>query len=96
MRIQASLYGGRAGDIYGDPIPAPSIYGHLDFIPAMFLGSVETWRAIVRLESRRPSFVPSPHWPEPVRAAVIDALAEALLRELRARADAPGQEGPAS
>ena len=54
MRIQASLYGGRASDIYGDPIPAPSIYGHLDFIPAMFLGSVETWRAIVRLASRRP------------------------------------------
>ena len=42
MRILASIYGGRAGDVYGDPIPAPSIYGHLDFIPAMFLGSVET------------------------------------------------------
>ena len=96
MRIHASIYGGRASDVYGDPIPVPSIYGHLDFIPAMFLGSVETWREIVWLESRRPRFVPSPHWPEPVRAAVIDALAEALLRERRTRADAPGQEGPSS
>jgi hypothetical protein len=92
MRIQASIYGGRAGDIYGDPIPVPSIYGHLVFVPAIFLGPVATWRDMVRYGSRRPHVVPSQVWPEAVRTAVIDALAEALVQDMRTPADEPGPE----
>ena len=92
MRIQASIYGGRAGDIYGDPIWVPSIYGHVDFIPAIFLAPVATWREMVRHGSRRPSFVPSQVWPEAVRTAVIDALSEALIRAMLTPAGEPGLE----
>jgi hypothetical protein len=91
MHIQASIYGGRAGAIYGDPIPVQSIYGHVDFVPAIFLAPVATWREIVRHGSRRPSFVPSQVWPETVRTAVINALAEALVRDMRTPA---GESGP--
>ncbi len=86
MHIQASVYGGRAGDIYGDPMPVPSIYGHLVFVPAIFLGPVAAWRNMVRHGSRRPRFVPSQFWPEAVRTAVIDALATALVRDMRTSA----------
>ena len=92
MHIQASIYGGRAGDIYGDPIPVPSVYGHVDFVPAIFLGPVATWRDMVRYRSRRPSFVPSQFWPEAVRTAVIDALAKALVRDMRTSAGEPRTE----
>ncbi len=71
MHIQASVYGGRAGDIYGDPMPVPSIYGHLVFVPAIFLGPVAAWRNMVR---------------HAVRTAVIDALATALVRDMRTSA----------
>jgi hypothetical protein len=92
MRIQASVYGGRVGDIYGDPIPVPSIYGHVDFVPAIFLAPVATWRDMVRHGSRRPSFVPLQVWPEAVRTVVIDALAEVLVRDMRTSAGEPGPE----
>jgi hypothetical protein len=92
MHIQASIYGGRAGDIYGDPIPVPSIYGHIVFVPAIFLGPVAAWRDMVRHGSRRPSVVPSQIWPEAVRTAVIDALAEALVRDMRTPIGEPGPE----
>ena len=94
MRIQASIYGGRAGDIYGDPIPVPSIYGQVDFIPAIFLVLVAKWRDMVRLGSRRPRFVPSQVWPEAVRTAVIEALSEALVRDMLTPASEPGSENP--
>jgi hypothetical protein len=92
MHMQASIYGGRAGDIYGDPIPVPSIYGHLVFVPAIFLGPVATWRDMVRHGSRRPSVVPSHVWPAAVRTAVIDALATALVRDMRTSAGEPRTE----
>ena len=92
MHIQASIYGGRAGDIYGDPIPLPSIYGHIVFVPAIFLGPVAAWRDMVRHESRRPSVVLSQLWPQGVRTAVIDALATALVRDMRTSAGEPRTE----
>jgi len=41
---------------------------------------------MVRHGSRRPRFVPSQFWPEAVRTAVIDALATALVRDMRTSA----------
>ena len=46
-------------------------------------GDVERDRAA---RVRRPRFVPSQHWSEPVRAASIDALAGTLVRDLRTQA----------
>ena len=70
----------------------PSIYGHVDFVPVIFLAPVATWRDMVRHGSRRPSFVPSQVWPEAVRTEVIDALAVALVRDMLTPAGEPSPE----
>jgi hypothetical protein len=47
---------------------------------------------MVRHGSRRPRFVPSQVWPEAVRTAVIDALSEALVRDMLTPTGEPGLE----
>ena len=82
MQIQESIYGGRADDIYGAPIPVPSIYGSLVSVSAIVLGPLGAWQVPARYRSRPVTFVSSQYWPDAVRTAVVDALAAALVQDV--------------
>ena len=82
MQIQESIYGGRADDIYGTPLPVPSIYRNYGGSSAIVLGPLGAWRVPGRYTSRPVTFVPSQFWPDAVRTAVVDALADALVRDV--------------
>jgi hypothetical protein len=82
MQLQESIYGGRTDDIYGAPMPVSSIYGSCVFVSAIVLGPLGAWQVPRRYRSRPVTFVASQFWPAPVRAAVVDALAEALVRDV--------------
>jgi hypothetical protein len=92
MQIQESIYGGRADDIYGAPIPVPSIYGSLVCVSATVLGPLGAWQVPARYRARPVTFVPSQFWPDAVRTAVVDALAAALVRDVVTPPCAPGPE----
>ena len=92
MQIQESVYGGRADDIYGAPIPVPSIYGSCVFGSAIVLGPLGAWQVPARYRSRPVTFVPAQFWPDAVRTAVVDALASALVRDVVTPPCAPGSE----
>ncbi|MDO8478312.1 MAG: hypothetical protein Q7W02_19360 [Candidatus Rokubacteria bacterium] len=92
MQIQESIYGGRADDIYGAPIPVSSIYGSLVCASAIVLGPLGAWQVPARYRSRPVTFVPSQFWPDAVRTAVVDALAEALVRDVVTPPCEPGPE----
>ena len=81
MQIQESIYGGRADDIYGAPLPVPSIYRSYVVGSAIILGPLGAWQLPARYTSRSTTFVPSAFWPAAVRSAVVDALADALVRD---------------
>ena len=81
MQIRESIYGGRADDIYGAPLPVLSIYRSYVFGSAIILGPLGAWQLPARYTSRSTVFVPSAFWPTAVRAAVVDALADALVRD---------------
>ena len=91
MQIQESIYGGRADDIYGAPVPVPSIYGSGVFSSAIVLGPLGAWQLPARYRSRSVTFVPSQFWPDAVRTAVVDALAAALVRDV---VTPPGEPSP--
>ena len=91
MQIQESIYGGRADDIYGAPVPVPSIYGSGVFGAAIVLGPLGAWQVPARYRSRSVTFVPSQFWPDAVRAGVVDALAAALVQDV---APPPREPGP--
>jgi hypothetical protein len=91
MQIQESVYGGRADDIYGAPIPVSSIYGSLVCVSAIVLGPLGAWQVPARYKSRPVTFVPSQFWPDAVRTAVVDALAAALVGDV---GTPPGEPGP--
>jgi hypothetical protein len=92
MQIQASVYGGRADDIYGAPIPVASIYGSGVTVSAIVLGPLGAWQVPARYRARRVTFVPSQFWPDAVRTAVVDALAAALVQDVLTPPCAPGPE----
>ena len=81
MQIQKSIYGGRADDIYGAPLPVLSIYRSYVVSSAIILGPLGVWQLPARYASRSTAFVPSAFWPAAVRSAVVDALADALVRD---------------
>src|SRR5947209_6893157 len=58
MQIQESIYGGRADDIYGAPLPVPSIYRNYGVSSAIVLG-LGAWQVPARYTSRPVTFVPS-------------------------------------
>lgn len=93
MQIQESVYGGRADDIYGTPIPVPSIYGSCVVGSAIVLGPLGAWEVPARYKSRPVTFVPSEFWPDAVRTAVVDALAAALVRDVMTPPSESGPEG---
>ena len=90
MQIQESVYGGRADDIYGTPIPVPSIYGSCVVSSAIVLGPLGAWQVPARYRARPVTFVPSEFWPDAVRTAIVDALAEALVRDVMTPPCEPG------
>ena len=92
MQIQESIYGGRADDIYGAALPVPSIYGRGVFGSAIVLGPLGAWQVPARYRSRPVTFVPSEFWPDDVRTAVVDALAEALVQDVVTPPCEPGPE----
>jgi hypothetical protein len=81
MQILESIYGGRADDIYGAPLPVASIYWNCVVDSAIVLGPPGVWQIPARYASRSLTFVPSAFWPAAVRSAVVDALADALVRD---------------
>ena len=91
MQIQQSIYGGRADDIYGAPLPVPSIYRSYVVGSAIVLGPLGAWQVPARYRARPVTFVPSQFWPDAVRTAVVDALAEALVRDVMT---SPCEAGP--
>ena len=93
MQIQESVYSGRADDIYGAPIPVPSIYASLVCVSAIVLGPLGAWQVPARYRARPVTFVPSEFWPDAVRTAVVDALAAALVRDMMTPPSEPGPEG---
>jgi site-specific DNA recombinase len=72
MQIQESVYGGRADDIYGAPIPVPSVYGSGVYVSAIVLGPLGAWQVPARYRARPVTFVSSQYWPDAVRTAVVD------------------------
>ena len=74
MQIQESIYGGRADDVYGSPVPVPSIYRGYAVGSAIVLGPLGAWQVPARYRSHPVTFVPSQFWPDAVRTAVVDAL----------------------
>jgi hypothetical protein len=92
MRIQESIYGGRADDIYGAPLPVFSIYRSYVIGSAIMLGPLGAWQIPARYTSRSAAYVPSAFWPAAVRSAVVDALAEALVRDVTPPPSEPGPE----
>lgn len=92
MQIQESVYGGRADDIYGAPIPVSSIYGSCVCASAIVLGPLGAWQVPARYRARPVTFVLSQFWPDVVRTAVVDALAAALVRDVVTPPCAPGPE----
>lgn len=92
MQIQESVYGGRADDIYGAPIPVPSIYGSLVGVSAIVLGPLGAWQVPARYRARPVMFVPSQIWPDAVRTVVVDALAAALVQDVVTPPCKPGPE----
>ncbi len=92
MQIRESIYGGRADDIYGAPMPVPSIYGNCVCVSAIVLGPLGAWQVPARYRARPVTFVPSQFWPDAVRTAVVDALAAALVRDVLTPPCAPGPE----
>ncbi len=90
MQIQQSIYGGRADDIYGAPLPVPSIYRSYVVGSAIVLGPLGAWQVPARYRARPVTFVPSQFWPDAVRTAVVDALAEALVRDVMTPLCEPG------
>ena len=92
MQIQESVYSGRADDIYGAPIPVPSIYGSLVCVSGIVLGPLGAWQVPARYRARPVTFVPSQFWPDAVRTAVVDALATALIRDVVTPRCAPRAE----
>jgi hypothetical protein len=92
MQIRESIYGGRAGDIYGTPLPVASIYGSCVFGSAIVLGPLGAWQVPARYRSRPVTFVPSQFWPDAVRTAVVDALATALVQDVVTPPCQPGPE----
>jgi len=91
MQIQESVYSGRADDIYGAPIPVPSIYGSLVCVSGIVLGPLGAWQVPARYRARPVTFVPSQFWPDAVRTAVVDALAAALVQDVLTP---PSESGP--
>ncbi len=81
MQIQESIYGGRADDIYGAPLPVLSIYRSYIVGSAIILGPLGAWQLPARYTARSTAFVPSAFWPAAVRSAVVDAIADALVRD---------------
>ena len=81
MQILEGIYGGRADDIYGAPLPVASIYRNCVVESAIILGPLGAWQIPARYASRSLTFVPSAFWPAAVRSAVVDALADALVRD---------------
>jgi hypothetical protein len=81
MQILQSVYGGRADDIYGAPLPVASIYQTCVVDSAIVLGPLGAWQIPAWYASRSLTFVPSAFWPAAVRSAVVDALADALVRD---------------
>ena len=92
MQIQESVYGGRADDIYGAPIPVPSVYGSGVYVSAIVLGPLGAWQVPALYRARPVTFVSSQYWPDAVRTAVVDALATALIRDVVTPRCAPGAE----
>ena len=82
--------GGRADDIYGAPLPVPSSYRNYGVSSAIVLGPLGAWQVPARYTSRPVMFVPSQFWPDAVRTAVVDALAEALVRDVMTPPCEPG------
>jgi hypothetical protein len=82
MQITESVYGGRADDIYGTAVPVPSIYRTYAVASAIVLGPLGAWQVPARYTAPSVTFVPSEFWPAAVRIAVVDALAEALVRDV--------------
>jgi len=58
MQIQESIYGGRADDIYGAPLPVLSIYRSYVVGSAIILGPLGAWQLPARYASRSTAFVP--------------------------------------
>jgi hypothetical protein len=54
----------------------------LVFVSAIVLGPLGAWQVPRRYRSRPTTFVPSQFWPDAVRTAVVDALAEALVQDV--------------
>jgi hypothetical protein len=92
MQIQESIYGGRADDIYGAPLPVPSIYGSGVVGSAIVLGPLGAWQVPARYTSRPVTFVRSEFWSDAVRTAVVDALAAALVRDVVTPPCEPGPQ----
>jgi len=90
MQIQESVYGGRADDLYGAPIPVPSIYGRCVVGSAIVLGPLGAWQVPAWYRASLVTCVPSEFWPDAVRTAVVDALAAALVRDVVTPPCAPG------
>ena len=82
MQITESVYGERADDIYGTAVPVPSIYRTYAGASAIVLGPLGAWQVPARYMAPSVTFVPSEFWPATVRIAVVDALAEALVRDV--------------
>ena len=91
MQVKESIYGGRADDIYGAPIPVPSIYGSVVCISAIVLGPLGAWQVPAWYRARPVTFVSSQYWPDAVRTAVVDALAAALVQDVLTP---PSEAGP--
>jgi len=92
MQIQESIYGGRADDIFGAPLPLPSIYGSCVSGSAIVLGPLGPWQVPAWYSASLVTFVPSEFWPDAVRTAVVDALAAALVRDVVTPPCEPGSE----
>jgi hypothetical protein len=92
MQVKESIYGGRVDDIYGAPMPLPSIYGTWVVGSAIVLGPLGAWQLPARYRARPVTFVSSQYWPDAVRTAVVDALAAALVRDVVMPPCAPGSE----
>ncbi len=90
MQIRESIYDGRADDIYGAPLPVPSIYGSCVIGSAIVLGPLGAWQVPARYRARPVTFVPSQFWPNAVRTAVVDALAAALVQDVLTPPCEPG------
>src|SRR3989442_3889663 len=64
---------------------------------AIILGPLGAWQLPARYTARSTAFVPAAFWPAAVRSAVVDALADALVRDATMPPCEPSpEERPAS